>query len=314
MPTSNIKYASGDSLIGKIFWQLPKVLWTTIVEHIYLKKLIKTEKIACVISDHRLGLFNKNLISILVIHQLNMRFPSGLKRIGKVFNRLHYHVIRKFDQVWIPDLSREKNIAGDLSTPPLKISHFYKIGILSKFLLRKESIDKKTREFYDMVVLLSGPEPQRSILENILTGQLSKLNRKVFFIRGISGENTLVKQNNLHFVSHLNYREMLPIISGADIVICRSGYSSIMDLIALGKQGILIPTPGQTEQEYLSDYLKEKGYFYSEKQKSFDISRALKSFHGFYPPQIGDFSPELYTRLKWLNEQLKKYKGKHKNG
>ncbi|MEF8811311.1 MAG: glycosyltransferase [Bacteroidales bacterium] len=314
MPSFHITYSSGASQIGKIFWQLPKIIKTILLEHLYLKRLINKEHITCVVSDHRYGLFHKDLLSILVIHQLNVKFPGFLKHGEKIFVWIQSWFLRRFDQVWVPDFPGEESIAGSLSSPFPPVNHFYKIGILSRFLLPLEERIAEKKKPIDIVVVLSGPEPQRSLLEKTLIGQLEFTNYEVLFVRGITGEKTSVKRENIQWVSHLSYRDMAVAIAVSGIVICRSGYSSIMDLMALGKRAILIPTPGQTEQEYLAEYLKERGYFYSEKQKSFDIFHALAASRGFYPPKVSGFSPLLYERLNWLTNQLEKYKSKHKNG
>lgn len=304
MPSCHISYSSGESQIGKIFCQLPRIFKMLLLEHIYLKRLVSEESISCVISDHRYGLFHKDLISILVIHQLKIKLPRFLKPAEKIFGWIQSWFLRRFDQVWIPDFPGEESIAGSLSTPLPPMGHFYNIGILSRFLLPDEEVVTEKKKCYDIMVILSGPEPQRSLLENVLIGQLERMDHEVLFVRGIAEEKTSLNSKNIKFVSHLPYRDMAVAFAGSDLVICRSGYSSIMDLMALGKKALLIPTPGQTEQEYLAEYLKARGYFYSEKQKTFDISTALTASREFDPPEISDFSPTLYERLNWLAKAI----------
>lgn len=313
MPSPRISYSSGESQARKILWQLPKILKTILIEHIYLKKLIKEEQISCVISDHRYGLFQRDIVNILVIHQIQMKFPDGLKPAEKIFNWIQYCIFRRFTQVWIPDFTGKESVAGSLSTPPGR-GNFYNLGILSRFLMENPVISYNLERSYDIVVVLSGPEPQRSLLEEILIGQLESLDKEVLFVRGIAEEETSAKRKNIRLVSRLPHHEMAAALAAAGLVICRSGYSSIMDLMALGKKAILIPTPGQTEQEYLAEYLKKKGYFYSQKQRMFDISRALIFSERYCPPEVPDFSKGLYERLEWLTKWLEKHKCKHQNG
>jgi len=48
--------------------------------------------------------------------------------------------------------------------------------------------------------------------------------------------------------------ELAEALKGAETVVCRSGYSSLLDLAALGQRAVLIPTPGQPEQVYLAKH------------------------------------------------------------
>jgi len=311
MPAFTITYSSRTSQVHKIFFQLPKIIKTTLAEHFLLKKLIRKEQIACVISDHRYGLFNKDLVSILVIHQLKMKFPPGLKVAEKMFNRFQRNIFGKFDQIWVPDLPGKDSIAGSLANPPSGLDQIFKIGILSRFLLPEKNKFKELDESYDIMVVLSGPEPQRSMLEKMLIRQLEPMNKKVLFVRGVPGEKGLLKKNGITYVTRLSTADMADALTPASLVICRSGYSSVMDLLALGKRAVLIPTPGQPEQEYLAGYLRNKGYFFSQKQNELDIQLAITASREYNPPRISGFSETFYERLRWLKNRLEKDESEH---
>ena len=314
MPAFTVTYSSRATQAHKIFCQLPKIIKTTLAEHFFLKKLIRQEQIACVISDHRYGLFNKNLLSILIIHQLKMKFPPGLKATEKLFNRFQRSIFGKFDQVWVPDFPGKDSIAGSLANPPSFLDSIFRIGILSRFLLPGRKRAEELKVSYDITVVLSGPEPQRSMLEKTLIPQLETMNKKVLFVRGVPGEKGFSEKNGITYVTRLSTPDMADALTPASLVICRSGYSSVMDLLALGKRAVLIPTPGQPEQEYLAEYLKNKGYFFSQKQSELDIQLAIKASREYNPPRISGFSETLYERLKWLKNRLEKDEGKHQYG
>jgi UDP-N-acetylglucosamine:LPS N-acetylglucosamine transferase len=134
-------------------------------------------------------------------------------------------------------------------------------------------MDKKI----NLLVVLSGVEPQRSILEDLLIAQIRELKLTATIVRGIPEEvNTMVETPGIEIIQYANSRRLEELLLSAQTVICRSGYSSVMDLSELGIRAILVPTPGQTEQEYLATYLMEKGYFFSVEQKNFNLKDALQ--------------------------------------
>jgi len=312
MPSSRIAYSEGRSQIGKVFRQLPHFLITTIMEHDRLRYLIRQEDIRCVISDNRYGLFHKKLISVLVIHQVSVKLPRKLKMLELLINYLQSQSFKRFDRIWIPDRQGRHSIAGDLSVPYSYNVHYHHVGLLSRFWLSKSTV-RDSHIDYDMLVILSGPEPQRTILENMLTGQLQKLDQRVLFIRGIIDEIPPAVAKNILFISRMKPEDMAPALARSGMVICRSGYSSIMDLIAAGKRALLIPTPGQPEQEYLAETMQKKGYFFYQDQDKLDIPYALKVSGDYQPPRMNDFSQELYIQLKWLTNRLKEQESKEEH-
>ena len=123
-----------------------------------------------------------------------------------------------------------------------------------------------------LLVLLSGPEPQRTSFEQLIIQQLNPLPLTSVLVRGTPGEGPETEsKGNLHIFSHLLGEQLLQLMIRAKIVVCRSGYSTIMDLVTVGKKAILVPTPGQTEQEYLANYLLKKKIYFSMAQDQFDI-------------------------------------------
>lgn len=258
-----------------LFLQIPKLIFSILKEHFWLKKTIKSYDIDAVISDSRFGLYSRKIPSVFITHQLLIK--TGNIFLEKILQKQNYSFIKKFTQCWVPDL-KENGLAGDLSHPNILPGNEIFIGPLSRFDVM-ENIPKK----YGLLIALSGPEPQRTMFEKIMLSQLKNNQKEILFVRGLPGEReTLVSEkDSLKIVNHLSSNELNIAFQQSEIIICRSGYTTIMDLVKLGRNAILVPTPGQTEQEYLAHYLREKKYFYSVKQKDFFMENVLKEAASF---------------------------------
>ena len=170
------------------------------------------------------------------------------------------------------------NLAGDLSKPRILPSNTTYIGAQSRF--EKWEEEKK----YDFLAIVSGPEPQRTIVEKGLIKALKDREEKSIIVLGKPELNTSEQLGNLTIKSHLNAKDLNTAILQSDLIICRPGYSTIMDLAKLGKKAIFIPTPGQTEQEYLVENFMQKGICFAQNQSDFDLQTALDksiTFTGF---------------------------------
>ena len=277
----------------KIAIQAPSILFSIFKEHLWLKKVVKNYGIDAVISDNRFGLYHSGIPSIYITHQLLIK--TGNKFSENILAGLHNLFIKKYAECWVPDFEGDDNIAGALSHPVKRTANIRYIGGLSRFE-RYLAVETK----YDLLVLLSGPEPQRSIFEKLLLLQLKQFTGQVLFVRGkLTGDENLFIENNgtdkIQIKNHLNAAELNLAIQQAKIVICRSGYTTIMDLIKLQKKAILVPTPGQTEQEYLAAYLTEQKLFYSETQDKFLLDEALKK-PGEFSFFLTDYDMEQYKK------------------
>jgi len=187
-----------------------------------------------------------------------VKMPPELRLLEPIVWRLHRFFIHRYNECWIPDLAGNENFSGDLSHryPLPDNAHF--IGILSRFQQLKNIIPNYT---YQTVMVLSGPEPQRTIFEEQLTEKFSKDAAKSLMIQGLpQKKQTSLQVGSLTKVSHLSTQEMASILTGAKKIIARSGYSTIMDLQTLDclSKAILVPTPGQTEQIYLAELHKKR--------------------------------------------------------
>jgi UDP:flavonoid glycosyltransferase YjiC (YdhE family) len=251
-----------------LFLKIPGLIYHIIVEHGKLKRIIRENEIDIVISDNRFGLWNRNIKTVYVTHQLRIPFPKAFRLFEFIGVTLHRAVIRKYSFCFIPDLPGEMNLSGRLSHGiKLPVNAMY-IGILSRFEgINSAPVDSPVSGEHNTVIL-SGPEPQRTLLKQKLTLMLkNRLPKSVM----LGGKPDLVsaatESDNIIYYNHLPAVAMKQIIAGSKVIITRSGYSAIMELISLNRTAILIPTPGQTEQEYLARYLSEKGWFTSVLQK-----------------------------------------------
>jgi len=295
----NIHYSHKRAwLTFTLLSQVPRVLLTIWKEHRWLKKVVSQYDIDAVISDNRMGLFNRTVKSIYITHQLEIR--TGNRVLNGFARKLHYWFISKFNECWVPDLASENNLAGGLSHPArLPATDTRYIGPLSRFQY------VETEKKYDLAIVLSGPEPQRTVFENIILKTVDRIKKKIILIRGLpvsSSDNTGMPPF-IETKDHLRADELNRVILQSELVIGRSGYSTIMDLVSLQKKAVLVPTPGQTEQEYLARYLSASGLFCSMAQDHFSLEEALKAAERYsYSPRF--IEPVIYKKevMRLVNE------------
>ena len=269
-PGFSVTYPSDGSMVLKMFKTIPRFFIELINEHRILKKIIEQKSIDIVISDHRYGLWNKDVKTILIIHQVMIKCPKILKFMELPFYFFTTFFMKKFSECWIPDVEEKENLSGELSHKYKLPANTRFIGHLSRFY--NKNLKSENEYSSDLLIILSGPEPQRTIFEEIIFVQLKDTKIKTIVVRGLPEENKkYLLANHIQVFSSLPTDELIKYLFNTHLVICRSGYSSIMDLIAMKKNALLVPTPGQTEQEYLAKYLKEKNRFYSVKQKDFNL-------------------------------------------
>ena len=279
LPGYNISYAVGKNAAFHALLQTPKILKTIREENKAIAAIAQNENIDLIISDNRYGVRHENIKSIFICHQIALQAPNALRFMNPFFLNLHLRQIHKFDAIWIPDEENKHNLSGKLSHGiSFKIPHTY-IGIQSRFLNFVKTISFIDEVDFDILVVLSGPEPQRSFLENELKKKLNNRSKKVLFVQGKTENFTKSTENNITTVSYLNTNDLFTALQKAQTIICRSGYSTIMDLAVLGKKAILIPAEGQTEQEYLAETLAQKKYAVLCKQNTLNIEEALKELY-----------------------------------
>jgi hypothetical protein len=267
----HIQYSkNGWSLPFQMAKQIPKILSTIQYEKERLQDIVKEQDIHGIISDNRYGFYHKTVPSVFITHQLQIKTPFG-RIAGDFLQKFNYQYINRFTQCWVPDNENENNLAGELSHPSRKpfVPTKY-IGPLSRFQIHAD-------EEKHLLIILSGPEPQRTTLENLLVHQLNEYEGPVVLVRGLPDEeNTLDLSSNICVFNHLPAGELNQKMNEAFMIISRCGYSTVMDIAALQQESILIPTPGQTEQEYLGKYLMKKNFALCVDQKKFRLKNALE--------------------------------------
>jgi len=271
-----IRYTKRIPLLVKLLFYLPVMLIGIAKEHRELKRILMEYAIDIVISDNRYGLWNRHVLTIFITHQVSIRLPAWLSWFQYPLYRLSCNQIRKFNYAWIPDIPGEKSLTSELSQKyPLPENARF-TGIFSRFMYDDPgSLDHLVAN-YDLLVILSGPEPQRTILEEKICNQLKMSRLKTLIVRGLpSHTDEFSPSDNLTLVPHLPSNKLRVLIKASKMVITRSGYSTIMDLIALRKTALLIPTPGQTEQQYLGKRMEQKKYFHCLDQRDFDLSKVI---------------------------------------
>ena len=274
LPSYNITYSkNGKHFKLKLLKDSPKLLKAIKAEKKAIKAILEHNDIAGIISDNRLGVRSKKVPSVFITHQLNVL--SG--NTTWLSTKMHQKIIKKFDMCWIPDAEGEVNLSGKLG----HVRHFEVptkyIGPLSRFT--KTRAETKN----DLLVLLSGPEPQRTLLEEKLLSELSNYSKKVVFVKGImENEQTIQVSGNITIYNFMTSKLLEKTINESTVVLSRSGYTTVMDLAKLSKKAFFIPTPGQFEQEYLAERLTEMSVVPSCKQKDFSLDKldSIKAYEG----------------------------------
>lgn len=255
-------------------------------EHQELEHITKRHNIDIIISDNRYGAWHKDILSVIMTHQLRINTGGNkfLALFQPILQGMNRRFIRKFNRCWIPDYEEQPGLSGKLSHPlPRDIKADY-IGPLSRFQQYGET-KKSSAKTIDIVAMISGPEPQRSIFEKIILEQSIHIDRKMLILGGKPGEQETNSQTGIHeYKSHLESDELTHHLKNAELIISRPGYSTLMDLAYLQKKAVFVPTPGQTEQEYLAILHAEQGHCISFSQDEFNLHESIvaaKKLKGF---------------------------------
>lgn len=302
LPAYNISYSRNSNMAFKMFSNFMNLRKAITEEHIVLSNIQRENNFDVIISDNRYGMWTNHAHTVFITHHLQILAPAFLKWMEPALIKYNLSLISKFNECWIPDFEGAKNLSGILSHHCSLPSQTFYIGPLSRFSIevgdRKPEMEKMHP---DLLIILSGPEPQRTIFEEIILEQVKTFSGKTLIVQGLT--NKFEEQqlpDNVRQISFLTSGELFEAISKADLIISRSGYSTIMDLISLGKKAILVPTPGQTEQEYLAGKFLNEGIFYSTKQSVFNLKESIeksKLFSGKKTEYDGNILSEAIKKL-----------------
>lgn len=296
LPSYSIEYAQNeDDLKWKLLKNSPKMLAAIRAEKKLVKQWVTTYSLVGILSDNRLGVYSNQIPSVIITHQLNVL--SG--RTTWISSKLHQYFIKKFTACWVPDLEEKPNMTGKmghLKTTTLPLQY---IGPLSRFE-RKELPVR-----YELMVILSGPEPQRSILESLLLPEMQRFTGRILFVSGVvEAVQKTWQEQHITYYNFMTSSALENAFNESALVLCRSGYTTVMDLSVLQKKVFFIPTPGQFEQEYLAKRIKESGFAPYAKQADFKIEQLL---------EVGLFKglPQLRNEVNW-KELFELFQGKGK--
>jgi uncharacterized protein (TIGR00661 family) len=268
LPSYKIEYPkNGKNFKWKLLKNFPKIIKASWIEEKKIRKWIKKYKIDGIISDNRLGVFSKKIPSVYLTHQLNV-LSGNTTWFASI---LHQKIIKKHTECWVPDFEGIPNLSGKLGhieNPDFNLKY---IGPLSRMHKKEAPI------VYDLMVILSGPEPQRELLEEKLKLEILGYKGNVVFIKGIVEKDQKKEQiENVTYYNFMNSRELEQTFNESEVVLCRSGYTTIMDLVKLEKKAFFIPTPGQYEQEFLAKKLNQEGLAPYATQENFTIGNLKK--------------------------------------
>lgn len=292
LPSYNITYPKkGRNFKLKMLGSIPKMLKAVQNEKKLTKQLIEDAQINGIISDNRFGVYSKKVPSVFITHQLNVLTGNTTWLSSKI----NMAIIKKFNECWVPDMKGKLNLSGKLGhieNTHLPVKY---IGPLSR--LHKKDVPKA----YDLMVIISGPEPQRTALEEDLLIKLEHFKGTVLFIKGkIETSQTVIKKNHITIYNFMNSKELEIAFNESDLILSRSGYTTLMDLAKLEKKAFFIPTPGQYEQVYLAKRLKKHGIAPYTTQEKFTIKKLQQAtvYSGFTDVSPDSNFKDLFSLFK----------------
>ncbi|MEK7394070.1 MAG: hypothetical protein AAB214_16030 [Fibrobacterota bacterium] len=257
LPDYGVSYRNGWKLVPGLLGSLPRIAKAIRQESALVRNWQAADGFDMILSDNRYGCRVQGTKSVLLTHQLRLAAPSGMGWCEPGGEFAMSRMVRNFDEVWVPDAADGNSLSGKLGHPahPGSFPALRHIGPLSRFV---DSPTAAWTEAWDTVALVSGPEPARTTFQNRLEQILSCRPGRHLLVRGrpdLPAPLGNFAESGLVVVPHLATPDLARALVGAQEIICRGGYSTVMDLAALGildERCLFVPTPGQTEQEYLA--------------------------------------------------------------
>ena len=294
-PDYRIEYSKKNYLLLKLFLQLPRILKKIREEHIMCGKIVSGFCPDIIFSDNCYGAYHKSVPSYFLSHQITFALPNFLKYFQFFPAQFNVFYHNRYNHIFIPDL-RDGDLgllSGELSKCQNSDKRYLHSGILSS--IKKYNV----AENIDLLISISGPEPQRTILEKMILDQTENLSGNIVIVLGKSEKIEQVHESsNLKIYSHLPRRDFENMFNRAKLIVSRPGYSTIMELVELGKKALLIPTPGQTEQLYLAQRVMKKKWFFCVDQKNLDLVRDIDTASRYSGLQLPD-STEKSVEFIW---------------
>ena len=293
-------------LIPGIILQIPKIVIAVIHEHLWLKNAASQYHFDLIISDNRFGFFHKHIKSVFITHQLELQTPfKWSTRLNQIIT---YAIIKKYNACWVADMEPPHHLSGILANPKQKPAvPIWYMNCLSRLQTEQATTNEAINKFgmNTFLGIVSGPEPQRTLFENILWQQGNAMRVPFALVAGLPDNKGYHKKSELGtWFSHLNGNKLTEEIKHAKFIICRGGYTTLMELIPFKKKLIFVPTPGQTEQEYLGQYWQAKKWAITFSQSEFNLQTAIEKASEFdyqSPPFIAFITSALENELKRLS-------------
>lgn len=271
IPGVTIRYSDGGSQLWSMAKQFPAMIKSVRQERALFDRMRGPLKLDAVISDQRFGIRSSELPSVLITHQVFPFTPIAKGALRKV----NLRSIAKFDRCWVMDGPEPPGLAGELSHGTVLPENAQYIGTQSRMSSISSIHSESSPIRYRIVAVISGPEPQRTLLDNILMEHLHGIEGEHLLVRGMPKDDTIERIKNLTMVGHMKSDALATALFNADMIVSRSGYTTLMDLVAIGRNALIIPTPGQEEQEYLGRLHARTGRFIVQEQNSLDLRSAL---------------------------------------
>lgn len=249
---------------------MPRVMLTFRRERAFTARLCAQEGVDRVISDSRFGIVSTAVPSFYIFHSLRQILPWRPWRMERWVERNQQRMLADARRVLVPDQA-EDGLAGDLCHDMScdwsgRVDY---LGILSSVA------DRGVEPDVDVFISISGAEPQRTFLERLVLRQAPALGRREVVVA--LGRPDLPyscrRQGRLTVHTYLDRSGQEEMLNRARLVVTRSGYTTLMELAELGKRALLIPTVGQSEQEYLADYHHARGHAHAVRQSRLDLAR-----------------------------------------
>jgi uncharacterized protein (TIGR00661 family) len=273
LPSYDVTYDSSDFISG-ILRQLPKISHAIKQERTEIDRILATDHFATIISDCRYGCYHPSAHCIFLSHQLQIQLTGRWRMLKPLINFIHRRMIGRFDECWVPDYP-DRFLTGELSR--LSFDQLKFVGPLST--MKRTHLVTHSR--YRVLAVLSGPEPQRSIFAQLIRSHLEKIEGPWLIVQGLPGEEEAQAGGEVSFMTRNDLNDA---IQRAELVVARSGYSTVMDVAAVGARALFVPTPGQTEQVYLAARIMKAGIACCQQQDDLDVAEAINtrdSYSGF---------------------------------
>ena len=268
LPGVQVRYSRGSSQALAMAGQFPAMLRSIRQEHALFQRAQRELHLDAVISDNRFGVRASRIPSVIITHQV---FPFTPMAQG-VLRRMNRYQLERFDSCWVMDEPEAPGLAGELA-------HGSRLPVNARYIGTLSRMDPKARmspKGYRVVAVISGPEPQRSIFQEILLAELQELSGEHLLVRGLPMQEERMVTGRVTMVPHLRGEELAAALLQAELIVSRGGYTTLMDLVALGRTALLVPTPGQQEQEYLGRLHQGTGRFLVQSQDRLDLQGALQ--------------------------------------